>query len=211
MIFGVPADKMTPEERKKRNEQLYKKAEKKLQEKGFPVYGVLEPELLQMKVDMKSLIQSNNSIAQAVNDIQKKIMDLEQTIGRMINDHIGVVAYLKEKDSGAPERVSLHAQTVEFNKMNLVPKESGIAEEGDTILIRFQLFDGETMVDDQSKNVMAYQLGTHDLSCEDQIVGMKRGESKDMDIVFAKHPKPELIEKILTFRLWIEDVRVKKA
>lgn len=211
MIFKVPADSMTPEERKKRNEQLYKKAEKKLQDKGYPIYGVTEPELLQMKCDMKALVQSNNNIAAAVQDLQRKHLESVHTVKRMINDHMGVVSYLKEKDVDSPERISLYAQTHEFTAMNLITKPSGIVEDKDTVLIRFQVLDGETIVDDQSKQVMAYTMGTHDLSCEEHIIGMKRGEYKEMPIIFAKHPNPELVEKILKMNLWLEDVRVKKS
>lgn len=69
----------------------------------------------------------------------------------------------------------------------LVDKEAGHPiEEGDTIIMSFVLYEGDTVVEDQSKQDMAYRVGTKGIPCDDGMIGMSVGESRYFDVVFGE-------------------------
>lgn len=201
---------LSPQEREKRNQQLIQKAEKRLKDRGAPDYGASESELLDLRTTTNLLKQSNNKLVEFANNLQKKIQNIDNLVKKLSYTIHGHESFFSEKYPDFKSSVELHADTKEFNDLGLVDKENGILEKGDTALIRFKVFDGDVLVDDKTKDTLAYTIGSNDLSCEFDMIGMKRGERKVMDVIFKSFPKPEYIGKILKIDLTVEAIKYKK-
>ena len=76
------------------------------------------------------------------------------------------------------------------------------AQEGDTAVIDFEGFlDGVPFEGGKGTN-HSLELGSHSFvpGFEEQVVGMKAGEEKDLDITFPEDYTPELAGKAVVFK-----------
>ncbi|WP_303969933.1 trigger factor [Sporosarcina ureae] len=96
----------------------------------------------------------------------------------------------------------------------MVVKEDGVVEEGDTATIDFEGFaDGEAFEGGQSEN---YELevgsGSFIPGFEEQVVGMKTGEEKDIEITFPEeYHAAELAGKPATFKVKVNEIKSKEV
>ena len=86
-------------------------------------------------------------------------------------------------------------------------------KKGDTADIDFEGFDnGEAFEGGKGEN---YELelgsGSFVPGFEDQLIGMKAGEEKDIDITFPKDYTPELAGKPVVFHVKVNEVKVKEV
>ena len=87
------------------------------------------------------------------------------------------------------------------------------AKKGDIAVIDFEGFDnGEAFEGGKGEN---YELelgsGSFVPGFEDQVIGMKAGEEKDIDITFPENYTPELAGKPVVFHVKVNEVKVKEV
>jgi len=94
-----------------------------------------------------------------------------------------------------------------INKRNFNEKSYGGI--GDTVVIDFAGFLGEEQF--QGGTAQNYPLklgsGTFVPGFEEQLVGMKVGESRDVNITFPTNYYPELAGKDVVFKVTIKDIK----
>ena len=86
------------------------------------------------------------------------------------------------------------------------------AKEGDTAVIDFEGFlDGVPFEGGKGEN-HSLELGSHSFvpGFEEQVVGMKAGEEKDLDITFPEDYTPELAGKAVVFKVKVHEVKEKE-
>ncbi|WEG14029.1 trigger factor [Pullulanibacillus sp. KACC 23026] len=95
----------------------------------------------------------------------------------------------------------------------LAIKEDGAAENGDTVVIDFEGFvDGEAFEGGQSENY-SLELGSNQFipGFEEQLVGLKAGEEKDIQVTFPEdYHAEELKGKEATFKVKIHEIKAKQ-
>lgn len=90
--------------------------------------------------------------------------------------------------------------------------ENAVIEKGDVITLDYsgsvdgEKFEGGT-ANDQTLEI---GRGTFIPGFEDQMIGMKKGESKDLNITFPKDYTPELAEKNAVFAVTVKDIKKKE-
>ena len=87
------------------------------------------------------------------------------------------------------------------------------AKEGDTAVIDFEVFlDGVPFEGGKGEN-HSLELGSHSFvpGFEEQVVGMKAGDEKDLDITFPENYTPELAGKAVVFKVKVHEVKEKEA
>ena len=86
------------------------------------------------------------------------------------------------------------------------------AKEGDTAVIDFEGFlDGVPFEGGKGEN-HSLELGSHSFvpGFEEQVIGMKAGEEKDIDITFPEDYTPELAGKAVVFKVKVHEVKEKE-
>ncbi|SDX63498.1 MULTISPECIES: trigger factor [Salimicrobium] len=99
------------------------------------------------------------------------------------------------------------------NQAELVVKEEGEIEEGDTVAMDFEGFvDGEAFEGGQAENYsLEIGSGTFIPGFEEQLVGKKAGEEPDVNITFPEdYHAEELAGKEATFKVKIHEVKAKE-
>ena len=87
------------------------------------------------------------------------------------------------------------------------------AKEGDTAVIDFEGFlDGKPFDGGKGTN-HSLELGSHSFvpGFEEQVVGMKADEEKDIDITFPEDYTPELAGKAVVFKVKVHEVKEKEV
>ncbi len=87
------------------------------------------------------------------------------------------------------------------------------AKEGDTAVIDFEGFlDGKPFEGGKGEN-HSLELGSHSFvpGFEEQIVGMKSGEEKDIDITFPEDYHADLAGKAVVFKVKVHEVKEKEV
>jgi len=87
------------------------------------------------------------------------------------------------------------------------------AKEGDTAVIDFEGFlEGVPFEGGKGENHNLV-LGSHSFvpGFEEQVVGMKAGEEKDLDITFPEQYTPELAGKAVVFKVKVNEVKAKEV
>jgi len=110
-------------------------------------------------------------------------------------------------------KADVDAAIEDLRKQNasLIVKE-GAAENGDTVVMDFAgTVDGVAFEGGSSKNY-ELELGSKSFipGFEDQLVGMKAGEHKDVNVTFPKEYTPELAGKAAVFACDVHEVKTKK-
>ena len=86
------------------------------------------------------------------------------------------------------------------------------AKEGDTAVIDFEGFlNGEAFEGGKGEN-HSLELGSHSFvpGFEEQVIGMKAGEEKDLDITFPEDYHAELAGKAVVFKVKVNEVKAKE-
>ena len=87
------------------------------------------------------------------------------------------------------------------------------AKEGDTAVIDFEGFlDGVPFDGGKGEN-HSLELGSHSFvpGFEEQVIGMKAGEEKDLDITFPEDYHAELAGKAVVFKVKVNEVKAKEV
>lgn len=83
------------------------------------------------------------------------------------------------------------------------------AKDGDTVVIDFAGFLGEEQFAGGTASDYPLTLGSHQFvpGFEEQVVGMKIGETRDINITFPQQYVPELAGKDVVFKVTVKDIR----
>ena len=95
----------------------------------------------------------------------------------------------------------------------LVIKEDEAAENGDTVVIDFEGFLGEETFEGGKGENYSLELGSNSFipGFEDQIVGVKAGESKEVNVTFPEDYQAEdLAGKDAVFKVTVHEVKAKE-
>ena len=86
-------------------------------------------------------------------------------------------------------------------------------KKGDTADIDFEGFDNGVAFDGGKGENFDLEIGSGSFvpGFEDQLIGMKAGEKKDIDITFPKDYTPELAGKPVVFHVKVNEVKVKEV
>ena len=93
----------------------------------------------------------------------------------------------------------------------LISVERG-ARKGDTAVIDFEGFDNGVPFEGGKGENYELELGSGSFvpGFEDQVVGMKAGEEKDIDITFPEDYTPELAGKAVVFKVKVSEVKAQE-
>lgn len=118
----------------------------------------------------------------------------------------------KVKVEVKPEEIDQEIKKLANENAELIVKEAEAAL-GDTTVIDFEGFvDGKPFDGGKAQNY-SLELGSHSFipGFEEQIVGMKAGDQKDIQVTFPENYVPELKGKDATFKIVLHEVKEKKV
>ena len=110
------------------------------------------------------------------------------------------------------EEVEAQIQAELAKKAELEIKEDGAVEEGDTAVIDFEGFLGEEAFEGGKGEDYALEIGSGSFipGFEEQLVGVKAGESKDVVVTFPEeYHAAELAGKEATFKVTVKEIKTK--
>ena len=110
------------------------------------------------------------------------------------------------------EEVEAQIQAELAKKAELEIKEDGAVEEGDTAVIDFEGFLGEEAFEGGKGEDYALEIGSGSFipGFEEQLVGVKAGESKDVVVTFPEeYHATELAGKEATFKVTVKEIKTK--
>ncbi|WP_251549438.1 trigger factor [Neobacillus muris] len=111
------------------------------------------------------------------------------------------------------EDVQNELEQLQSRHAELVVKEDGTAELGDTVVIDFEGFvDGEAFEGGKADNY-SLELGSGSFipGFEEQLVGLAAGESKDVEVSFPEeYHAAELAGKPATFKVTVHEIKAKE-
>ncbi|NLU24738.1 MAG: trigger factor [Clostridiales bacterium] len=86
-------------------------------------------------------------------------------------------------------------------------------KKGDTAVIDFEGFDAGKPFEGGKGENFDLEIGSGSFvpGFEDQVIGMKAGEEKDIDITFPENYTPELAGKAVVFHVKVNEVKVKEV
>ncbi|MEW9051659.1 MAG: trigger factor [Neobacillus sp.] len=111
------------------------------------------------------------------------------------------------------EDVAKELETLQSRQAELVVKEEGTAELGDTVVIDFDGYvDGEAFEGGKAEN-HSLELGSGSFipGFEEQLVGVSAGESKDVEVTFPEeYHAAELAGKPAVFKVTVHEIKGKE-
>ncbi|NSL51574.1 trigger factor [Calidifontibacillus erzurumensis] len=121
---------------------------------------------------------------------------------------------VKEQDTTVTdEDVEEELKRLQERNAELVVKEDGVVENGDTVVIDFKGFvDGEAFEGGEAQNYsLVIGSGTFIPGFEDQLVGVKAGEEKEIQVTFPEeYHAPELAGKPAVFQVKVHEIKYKQ-
>ncbi|MFN2745040.1 MULTISPECIES: trigger factor [Bacillus] len=120
-----------------------------------------------------------------------------------------------EKDDTAvtDEDVQNELKSLQERQAELVVKEDGKVEEGDTVVLDFEGFvDGEAFEGGKAENYsLEVGSGSFIPGFEDQLVGLEAGAEKDVEVTFPEeYHAEELAGKPAVFKVKIHEIKTKE-
>ena len=121
--------------------------------------------------------------------------------------------------SAVKEEVKVTADDVKERLNQMAEREARLVsvdrkvKKGDTAVIDFEGFDNGVAFEGGKGENHELEIGSGSFvpGFEDQIIGMKAGEEKDIDITFPKDYTPELAGKPVVFHVKVNEVKVKEV
>ncbi len=123
------------------------------------------------------------------------------------------LAVEKVETTVTDEDVENELKSLQERQAELVVKEEGTVENGDTAVIDFEGFvDGEAFEGGKGENYsLAIGSGTFIPGFEEQVIGLKSGESKDVEVSFPEeYHAAELAGKPATFKVTVHEIKTKE-
>ncbi len=117
----------------------------------------------------------------------------------------------KEKAEVTDEEVSDEIEHLMSHMADIVVKENGTVVEGDTAVISFKgVVDGKEYPGASGENY-PLEIGSHHFipGFEEAVVGMKAGETKDINLKFPENYVEELKGKDVTFTVTVNEVKTR--
>jgi len=157
----------------------------------------------QPKIDVDSMEKDQPWVLKAVVTVKPevKLGDYKELSVTRQNTRV----YAKDVDAELETRREKQAE--------LVLKEDQPAAKGDTVVIDFKGFvDGESFEGGESENY-SLELGSNSFipGFEDQLVGVKAGEEKEVKVTFPKdYQAADLQDKEATFKVTVHEVKTKE-
>jgi trigger factor len=111
------------------------------------------------------------------------------------------------------EDVENELKTLQERQAELVVKEDGVVENGDTVIIDFEGFlDGEAFEGGKGENYsLEIGSGTFIPGFEDQLIGAKAGEEKEINVTFPEeYHAAELAGKPVVFKVKVHEIKAKE-
>lgn len=118
----------------------------------------------------------------------------------------------KRDDTAATDEEIDNAMKREQEKRARLITKDGAAEEGDTVVLDYSgSTDGKKFEGGTAEN-QTLELGSHSFipGFEEQVVGMKAGESKDINVTFPKEYHADLAGKDAVFAITVHEVQKKE-
>lgn len=119
----------------------------------------------------------------------------------------------KLDDTVTDEDVNEEIKTLQERQAELVVKEDGEVEDGNTVVIDFEGFvDGEAFEGGKSENY-SLEIGSNSFipGFEEQLIGSKSGEETDIEVTFPEeYHAEELAGKQATFKVKIHEIKAKE-
>ena len=128
-----------------------------------------------------------------------------------LGEYKGLSAEKEEVKVGAAD-VNERLKNMQDRNTRLVSVERE-AQNGDTVVIDFEGFlDGVAFEGGKGENY-SLELGSSSFvpGFEEQLVGLKAGEEKDLDITFPEQYTPELAGKAVVFKVKVHEVKGKEV
>ena len=116
----------------------------------------------------------------------------------------------KEKVEATEDEINATIEQMRSRYAEVMPKENGKVEDGDTAIIDFEGFkDGKAFDGGKGENY-SLKIGSHTSipGFEEQLIGMKNGEEKEIEVTFPEdYHSEELKGQKATFKVKINDVK----
>lgn len=195
-------------------EALYKKADKRLKERGAPYFGVCEKDLLVLKNNFEhfnkvwsSHMETANRNFTLLQAVPKEVGVLQERVGNQEFHNTALMNLLHDKGLIKAEELQTYVDEVTFSSFGLL-KTGAPAVQGDTVILGFRLeCDGE-VIDDKEAAKMAYLVGSADMPIDEHIEGAQPGQHKAVEFVWPENKPFEGVEgKPVIMHLWVKDVR----
>ncbi|KMK74630.1 trigger factor [Alkalihalobacillus pseudalcaliphilus] len=215
----------------------FKKVVKKINEPGFRK-GKMPRPLFEKKYGVESLYQDALDVVlptaypkaideAGIEPVAQPSIDVE-TIGKdtgvvfkatvivkpevTLGDYKGLE--VEEQDTAvADEDVEQELKKLQESKADLVVIEDGTVENGDTAILDFEGFvDGEAFDGGKAEN-HSLEIGSGQFipGFEEQLVGLKSGEEKDVEVTFPQeYHSEDLAGKAATFKVKLHDIKRKE-
>jgi trigger factor len=120
---------------------------------------------------------------------------------------------IPEKDiSVSSEEIEEELKSMQQRHAELVVLEEGTAENGDTAVIDFEGFVDEVAFDGGKAENHSLELGSGNFipGFEDQVIGMSKGEEKDVNVTFPEEYQSEdLAGKAAVFKVKLHEIKRK--
>ena len=162
------------------------------------ILPILEPKIDVVKVDDNELEVNFSFILEPV-----------VTLGEYKN--LGVK---KETVKVSKEEVQQKIDELLKNYTELVIKEEGSVENGDVAVIDFEGFKDGVAFDGGKGENYSLEIGSHSFipGFEEGIIGMKKGEEKDLTLTFPKEYQEEsLAGKEVVFKVKVNEIKTKEV
>ncbi len=112
-----------------------------------------------------------------------------------------------------PEEVDNRLEALKQMHAEVVTKETDNAQKGDLVIIKYQGYvDGKPLKEARSESY-PLDLGSTTLlpEFETAVIGMKKGEEKEVEIEFAAdHPDKDVASKRVLFKILLKEVKEKR-
>ncbi|MGZ0086598.1 trigger factor [Caldibacillus thermoamylovorans] len=169
---------------------------KAVEEAGIEPVSLPEIDIEQMEKGKSLIFKAKVTVKPEVKLGQYKGLEIE-TIDATVTD----------------EDVDNELKRLQENYAELVVKEDGAVENGDTVVIDFEGFvDGEPFEGGKAENYsLEIGSGTFIPGFEEQLIGMKAGEEKEIQVTFPEEYHAEqLAGKPATFKVNVHEVKAKQ-
>lgn len=116
----------------------------------------------------------------------------------------------KEKVEATEDEINATIEQMRSRYAEVMPKENGKVEDGDTAIIDFEGFKGGKAFDGGKGENYSLKIGSHTFipGFEEQLIGMKNGEEKEIEVTFPEdYHSEELKGQKATFKVKINDVK----
>lgn len=234
---GVLTFEVAPEEFEKALDQAFKKVVKTIEIPGFRK-GKVPRKIFEQRFGVESLYQDAvdivlpdaymNGVAEAdIEPIDQPEIDIEQiergkplifTANVEVKPEVTLGDYkgleVEEQDvEVTDEDVDHELEHLREHQAELVIKEEGEVEEGDTVVIDFEGFtDGEPFEGGKAEN-HSLEIGSGQFipGFEEQLVGKKSGEETEVELTFPEdYHEESLAGKEATFKVTIHEIKQKE-